>query len=458
MDVHRTEEIQLDRGRNSDYDNVIYNFEEGEYSTFASETTPKEVLLLCSSGVLSSLLSTIVKLITFSIMKRFLAYSTQLKGSVSDFIITICGMYMLYTSLSISSTFPWFILYVFTPTTVIILSRSWHFKSGFISSFTAVGGIIFLQCLLEPDIFASFRGVLMITAMKITSYAYDVDSGYRIKWLEYLSYIFDPSSVLFGPWFSISDFTIWKLTKTLKEEVTDLIYASFSLLIALIFVTYSTCIIDSVFPQSGFWYYFGVAQSFRTSHYFVCYLSQSMMLTSGLSVGSITQWSRIEFPQSLVDVVVSWNLPMHRFLRKYVFLKFRSSGIGIAIFATYAFSSLLHGVNFQLSAVLLSLGLYTYAETRIRKRLSVRLDACVSVKECKEDCYHAYKKSSLLVTALSLMFTLLSVGHLIYLGMVFDGSGETTGYSAIHTLSVWRRCYFISHFVAFCTLLMSFFI
>ena len=43
-------------------------------------------------------------------------------------------------------------------------------------------------------------------------------------------------------------------------------------------------------------------------------------------VGGVTLWQvqvtqphNIEIPRSLVEVVVSWNLPMHSWLKKYVF-------------------------------------------------------------------------------------------------------------------------------------------
>ena len=100
----------------------------------------------------------------------------------------------------------------------------------------------------------------------------------------------------------------------------------------------------------------------------------------------ITQPHNIEVPRSLLDVVVSWNIPMHKWLKtcKYDITHFGSttsshkkplydvflwvernikssapfsdcfkttlrrygSG-GLAVFVTYAASTLLHGLNFQ---------------------------------------------------------------------------------------------------------------
>ena len=78
---------------------------------------------------------------------------------------------------------------------------------------------------------------------------------------------------------------------------------------------------------------------------------------------TITKPWQIEFPRSLVDVVVAWNIPMHQWLKCYVFQlfinnnnnrkKYRSNfnhnskknyynNIFLAIFFTYFISSYLH--------------------------------------------------------------------------------------------------------------------
>lgn len=69
------------------------------------------------------------------------------------------------------------------------------------------------------------------------------------------------------------------------------------------------------------------ALSFRTSHYFISYLSEANMVAAGFTKDAPDSWTfsvtrpfRIEFPRSLTVVVHSWNIPMHYFLRecKYV--------------------------------------------------------------------------------------------------------------------------------------------
>ena len=71
--------------------------------------------------------------------------------------------------------------------------------------------------------------------------------------------------------------------------------------------------------------------SFRASHYFVSYVGEATAVAAGfgstkegISVHwngmQITQPHNIEVPRSLLDVVVSWNIPMHRWLKTCEFL------------------------------------------------------------------------------------------------------------------------------------------
>lgn len=70
------------------------------------------------------------------------------------------------------------------------------------------------------------------------------------------------------------------------------------------------------------------AMSFRFSHYFVSFLSQALVVMAGYSDSMenrrcdstpwgflITNPRHIEWPRSLVNVVVVWNMSMHYWLR-----------------------------------------------------------------------------------------------------------------------------------------------
>jgi len=65
---------------------------------------------------------------------------------------------------------------------------------------------------------------------------------------------------------------------------------------------------------------------------------------------------------------------------KDVFRTTISYGSFVAVLSTYVASSLLHGLNFQLSAVLLSLGAYTYVEYMLRQKLANTFRACILVR------------------------------------------------------------------------------
>lgn len=57
------------------------------------------------------------------------------------------------------------------------------------------------------------------------------------------------------------------------------------------------------------------ALSFRTSHYFVSYLSEATAITAGIETMTVTRPFQIELPRSLVEVVINWNIPMHTWLK-----------------------------------------------------------------------------------------------------------------------------------------------
>ena len=108
-------------------------------------------------------------------------------------------------------------------------------------------------------------------------------------------------------------------------------------------------------------------------------------------------------PRSLVEVVVSWNLPMHRWLKQYVFKQTRSRlGPGPAVLMTYLASTLLHGLSGQLAAVLLSLGFYTWVEHSLRDKLSNIMDASIGARRetdsRKKVCILATITSSTIMT------------------------------------------------------------
>lgn len=118
---------------------------------------------------------------------------------------------------------------------------------------------------------------------------------------------------------------------------------------------------------------------------------------------------------------------------------------------TYVASSLLHGLNFQLTAVLLSLGFYTYIEYQLRSLLANVFDACIAPKQCSSHkCEHSWTPgNSYWVCIVNGSFGALAMFHLAYLGLMFDTSDiQETGYSFSHTIEKWSQLKFASHWVA----------
>ena len=173
-------------------------------------------------------------------------------------------------------------------------------------------------------------------------------------------------------------------------------------------------------------------------------------------LSSIVKPIDIEIPRSLVDVVVNWNIPMHYWLKIYVYMPMKQQyGHFLSILLTYLASALLHGFNFQLSIVLFSIGLFAYVEYGFRRKLAHILDACVAARQCssRSSCdKHAYTYWHPLTIIVNIFLCLLSLWHLTYLGQLFDGSSqETIGYSWRHVLDKWSKLNFASHLVVIAT-------
>ncbi|EFO20748.2 MBOAT family protein [Loa loa] len=412
--------------------------------------------LRCSIGVLDSLHVTIVKLLLFSALKRFIVF-LHAKGIVSEFALhltfVVSGLFIIGTQNNFfSSICAYVALIVVLPYYKFLFNK----QTKFIMLAYSVGMLLVWQYFFTAKEFMSMRGILMILVMKITSLSFDLANEFRssITLLHLLSYMFDSSTVLFGPWITYKQYQDSLYLKEFKVEIINFFRALSYIALSLLAVIYSSCIADNFVELPFIGAYF-VAQSFRFSHYFISWFSAGTSLLSGIDSGVVTDWIHIELPRSLVDVVVSWNIPMHRFLHQYIFGEIKKYGSATAVFITYAVSSLFHGINFQLSAVLLSLGLYTYAETEIRSKLSRRIDSCIRARKCRKECHHTWKESALSTLAINMVFRALALTHLVYLGMAFDDSTAETGYSWRHTLSIWADSYYFSHVIGLFTLLLS---
>ncbi|XP_063280937.1 protein-serine O-palmitoleoyltransferase porcupine, partial [Prinia subflava] len=200
--------------------------------------------------------------------------------------------------------------------------------------------------------------------------------------------------------------------------------------------------------------------SFHFSNFFVAFLSEATATLAGSGHSlqhehlrwdlAVSRPLRVELPRSMAEVVTNWNLPMSRWLHTYVFQTARCLGTFAAVLGTYAASALLHGLSFHLAAVLLSLGLITYAEHALRQRLAAIFDACVLSKRCPPSCSHRHK-NALWVRALNGALGALALFHLSYLGALFDVEAEDAveeqGYGMAYTVRKWSELNWASHWV-----------
>ncbi|XP_059171792.1 protein-serine O-palmitoleoyltransferase porcupine-like [Physella acuta] len=316
--------------------------------------------------------------------------------------------------------------------------------------------------IVKPTLWHKIRGAHIILSMKIISLGVDIGEEGSVLNLpnivEYMGYCFNVGTVVFGPWVSYRQYCQLLDKESNPLSFTWAIKVLITSSLAMVSLIYSNCFTTWIILDDAWRWLLAYrdAQAFRFSHYFISFLSDATSSLTGIAdkEESALQWNvvrphNIEIPRSMVEVVTNWNLPMHYWLKTYVFKRVRPYGTFLAITLTYVASSLLHGLNFQLAAVLLSLGFYTYTEFVLRRRLSQIFDACIQARKCKEKCEHKYTSKNPLVILTNLCLGALAVFHLAYLGLMFNNSDDQdVGYTMSHTLEKWSSLQFLSHWVA----------
>lgn len=331
-------------------------------------------------------------------------------------------------------------------------------------------GIIFLVYsfvaeffLFDYDTWSNLRGSQMLASMKILSYSFDVDTGIikDFKLLDFCGYVLCPANCIFGPWVSYSDYS--KLKYNDSWDIKWLQKIMFSFLMSVIFFVISVCFLEWLIPEESnvLWLVYRNAMLFRFGHYFVSYLSEVTSVLSGFGGNKwefvVAKPLSLELPYSLVQVVINWNIPMHRWLKTYIFKTTLHLGSFVAVMHTYLVSSLLHGFNFRIAAVLLSLGIYTYVEHSFRECLSKTFNACVTSKPCLSYCKkHKRTTRNLIVHSVNLFFMAVAIFHLAYLGVLMEvNNSKTTNIQ--ETFKEWINLHFVSHWTilaTFCVYLM----
>lgn len=143
--------------------------------------------------------------------------------------------------------------------------------------------------------------------------------------------------------------------------------------------------------------------------------------------------------------------------------KFKHRNIIISVAATYLISSLLHGFERRLSAVLLSLAAYTFVEHQIRTKLAIRFPRTFYYGS-KYDCHYYESKNNLkrskkkiwILWSINIAFTILNIIHLAYLGSVMDMTVKDSDNTIFQdSFLSWRRVSYFSHFIVLFMYLIS---
>lgn len=430
-----------------------YEYEyEYDYQTNEEESLG-DIYTHCLYPTLSDAVGYVLPLIVASALFKTAAQSSYTSPQVFHGVSTLLGIYVVQRYMIESS----YLLITLVAASYLILCLPVRCRRGPVVGFLCLCLMLYGERWMKPASWHKIRGVAMIASMKAVGVAVEADSSPLLNPFEYTGYILCPATCLFGPWVCYKDYAT--LYRANPWSLRRIFVAVGYLLAALFFLSVSNCWAQWMLPDTG-WKWavaYREALSFRASHYFISYASGSMALLGGFSSSAATvvkPWS-IEAPRSLVQVVVHWNIPMHTWLKTYVFRRSRVRlGKFGAVLLTYAASSLLHGLNFQLAAVLLSLGFYTYVEFQLRHELANIFDACIAAKRCgNQKCTHKRTADNCWwVIPINLLFSGLAIFHLAYLGLMFDTSEQQeTGYSYSHAMEKWSSLSFASHWVVLAT-------
>lgn len=418
-------------------------------------------IMLCGEPTLIEGLRFAKDLIIANLLLRLLIQCMSLPQNVRHSLSMLIGCFLLYYN--IGSAFVWTVGLTVGAYVLILISsivtKKWR---GLLVSVSVITFLLLCEMhVINPKMWQQIRGIQMIAAMKIISVAIELDRDlfkHMLNPVEFGGYVFCPANCILGPWISFHIYNQYLDVKFLSRRWLKIIV--FNLSMSILFLVLSNCIVPWYIDDDVKWLAaYRDAQAFRMSHYFVSSMSIVSMVSAGFGLTNdchselqITKPFFIELPRSLVQVVIYWNIPMHQWLKNYVFKACQPYGQFTAIFITYAVSSLLHGWNFQFSAVLLSIGTFSYVEYNFRYKVASALEVCCLANPCVKQCDHKNKKNSLLAVFLNSVFSFITIIHLAYLGVMFEASFsvQESGYSYYHTISKWENLNYFSHgFVAF---------
>ncbi|XP_062587954.1 protein-serine O-palmitoleoyltransferase porcupine-like [Saccostrea cucullata] len=178
---------------------------------------------------------------------------------------------------------------------VILLVTSWEARN---LAGVTVAAYIFLFIVIcelfvvDEKIWHSIRGAQIMLSMKLIGLGFDITSGVTPlpAFTDYMAYIFCAGNVIFGPWMSFQDFkSIYSTSLSKCLDVDWMTKVMKSSLFSVFCLSFSTCFGSWIILDSNYKWVraYRDAQSFRFSHYFVCFVSETTIALSGINPSEI---------------------------------------------------------------------------------------------------------------------------------------------------------------------------
>lgn len=432
-----------------------YDMYDLQFEDYIESISYEHLLFNCILPTITQLLQNIYPIILVSLVLRFLAFKnvSLVYTNAINTVLSITALIYLYKLQSVAYLSV-FILIIYILLNVFKLNKTNLCVATVLCS---IGHMFAGRAFLFVDSdWNSIKGIEMILVMKAVSLVSDLKQTKWFNLSDLFSYLLSANTSMFGPWMSYNDHL-----NLLRNKSINLKNLIANTVISVACLISSNCLFNLIEtyvlrPNILLVTIYFEALSFRLSHYFVSYLSQAICSLNGSSRNIVTHPVYIELPRSLLDVVTNWNFAMHHWLKNYVFKSVKQwspRSSFTAVFVTYFISSMLHAFDENISLILFSLGFYTYVEYGLRNNLSKLTNSCVRARPCHAVCAHKYKQQHGFTRAINLVFFVLNIYHLAYLGQIFfhatsaSESSTSPGWFQL-AQSKWSLTYYSSHLIA----------
>lgn len=169
------------------------------------------------------------------------------------------------------------------------------------------------------------RGSALIISMKAISLAFDVSSTKLPELpsiVEYFGYALCPANIELGPFFTFSSYKDCQKNNNLSLKL--LLQVVINSVLSIVFIILSSCFLNYLISDHlSYLATYRDALIYRCSHYFISFMSSATLLVSGIDSNitpdvfgyHVTKPLDIELPRSLIPVVISWNIPIHMWVK-----------------------------------------------------------------------------------------------------------------------------------------------